>query len=384
MLPNPQTPVSATPSSLTASVSSPAPSTTRSALPSTPISAASTSGSLEEGPPAVCRRRHSLRGPAICISNDYVQRVLAELSLENLFSGMGGDIHVALDGNLHHRHLKSGGDGVPFHNSTQNLLKEFVDSVGDRITAARAHPPKKHTPPVPDNVIDSDQDAYKAASGDNQKRSNEAFDENGIMALVCRHDILLFVAMIDTPAEQQKHAVALLLALFQMLPALATVVTLYDIGCVLDWSIHIYDLLDSEIVERLQLATAVMHAYGHQWVCQLHYNPRMHIGLGITDGEGTERLWSRLRKMIGLERRASRAKRIWLLDCQCDSIALDLREGLGKWITRRQRKNVQKKESEAVRVLQKLQMYFGGTGVSRRQCRAPLMLVSVPGYLTTL
>ena len=50
------------------------------------------------------------------------------------------------------------------------------------------------------------------------------------------------------------------------------------------------------------LATTAMHAYGHQWSCQLVYNPRLRIGLGLTDGEGVERLWSRLRKLIGITR----------------------------------------------------------------------------------
>jgi len=45
-----------------------------------------------------------------------------------------------------------------------------------------------------------------------------------------------------------------------------------------------------------------MHAYGHQWACQLVYNPRLRPGLGLTDGEGTERLWSRLRKLIPITR----------------------------------------------------------------------------------
>lgn len=45
-----------------------------------------------------------------------------------------------------------------------------------------------------------------------------------------------------------------------------------------------------------------MHAYGHQWSCQLVYNPRLRAGLGLSEGEGTERLWSRLRKLIGLTR----------------------------------------------------------------------------------
>ncbi|KAJ8094931.1 hypothetical protein PM082_010147 [Marasmius tenuissimus] len=162
------------------------------------------------------------------------------------------------------------------------------------------------------------------------------------------------MASIDTLVEQQKHAVALLVALFRMLPALATVVALYDIACVLDRSIQIYDLLDDDIVARLQLAAAVMHAYDHQWVCKPHYNPRMRIGLEIMDGECTERLWSRLHKMIRLERRASCARRAGIIDRQCDAIALDLREGIGKWITKQLEKNIQKKEADAVKELRKL------------------------------
>lgn len=45
-----------------------------------------------------------------------------------------------------------------------------------------------------------------------------------------------------------------------------------------------------------------MHAYAHQWSCQLVYNPRLREGVGLTDGEGVERLWSRLRKLIGITR----------------------------------------------------------------------------------
>ena len=48
-----------------------------------------------------------------------------------------------------------------------------------------------------------------------------------------------------------------------------------------------------------------MHAYGHEWACQLVFNPRMAVGLGLSDGEGTERLWSRLTKLITIERSSS-------------------------------------------------------------------------------
>lgn len=48
-----------------------------------------------------------------------------------------------------------------------------------------------------------------------------------------------------------------------------------------------------------------MHVYGHQWACQLAYNPHLCHGLGLTDGKGVERTWLRLRKLIGVVRPSS-------------------------------------------------------------------------------
>lgn len=67
----------------------------------------------------------------------------------------------------------------------------------------------------------------------------EKHDDAGIMALVCRHDIPLFLANIDTPGEQQKYAVALIEHLFSLLPPNATVSLLYDVACVLDRSLRL-------------------------------------------------------------------------------------------------------------------------------------------------
>ncbi|KAL0573317.1 hypothetical protein V5O48_008639 [Marasmius crinis-equi] len=263
----------------------------------------------------------------------------------------GGDIHVAIDASFGHRHLKSGGDGAEFHTSYRILTKTEVDNVGVRIDAARKTPPKQYDSGVPDHIVEADREAFHAAKGDNETTSNQRFDENGLMALVCRHDIPLLAASIDTPGEQQKYAVALLEEFFRLIPSQATVGVLYDIACVVDRSIHIYNILEEDVVSRIIFATAVMHAYGHQWTCQLHYNPRLGKGFGLTDGEGTERLWSALRKLIGLERRSSRARRIWLLDRQCDAIAQNHREDLGAFIERKLIKFVHKKEAESVRQL---------------------------------
>lgn len=70
----------------------------------------------------------------------------------------------------------------------------------------------------------------------------------------------------------------------------------------IDFSFLQYDILPVNITQRLIFATSVMHAYGHQWACQLVYNPRLRQGLGLTEGEGTERIWSKFRKLIGVTR----------------------------------------------------------------------------------
>jgi hypothetical protein len=43
---------------------------------------------------------------------------------------------------------------------------------------------------------------------------------------------------------------------------------------------------------------SIFHAYGHQWPCQLIYHPRKCIGFGLSDGEGCERFWSSIRRLI--------------------------------------------------------------------------------------
>ena len=111
-----------------------------------------------------------------------------------------------------------------------------------------------------------------------------------------------------------------------------------------------------------------MHAYVHQWSCQIIYNPRIREGPGLSDGEGVERFWSRLRKMIGVTRVSAvrhlwyihscsltspqRRRRIWMLDRQARSIGAELRDDLGDWI-RRRLKTIATEESESHKILSK-------------------------------
>jgi len=119
-----------------------------------------------------------------------------------------------------------------------------------------------------------------------------------------------------------------------------------------------------------------MHAYGHEWACQLIYNPRLIQGLGLSDGEGTERLWSRFIKLIGIQRASSvgsasllyfiyhytlipvtlfsqRQRRIWLIDRHAAAVANDMVTDLGDWLRRRLKKGIQEQSSVAREVLDK-------------------------------
>ncbi|KZT28316.1 hypothetical protein NEOLEDRAFT_1058906, partial [Neolentinus lepideus HHB14362 ss-1] len=250
--------------------------------------------------------------------------------------GTGSDLHVAIDLNFHQRHRRTAGDSPKFYAAEYFISKEDVDAVGERILKARKKGPRSdYRAKVPDIAVDECEKSFEAADEAKQKTHEGRFDDTGLVALICRHDNPILLANVDTPGEQQKFAVALLEALFLSIPTYATVCCLYDVGCVIDRSLHLYDILSPDVVSRLMFATSAMHAYGHQWSCQLVYNPRLRHGLGLTDGEGVERLWSRLRKLISVTRSSGRQRRIWLLDRQAHHINDINKQELGHWIRRK-------------------------------------------------
>ena len=146
---------------------------------------------------------------------------------------VGSNIHVAMDGNFHHRHQRSAGDCPQFYEPTYFIPKAQVDAIGHHIACACQCPSKLAPSAIPDEAIDQCEASYKAADGQKQKTAMDNFDDSGVMVLICCHDILLFLANIDTPGEQQKYGVALISHLFSLLPYQANIVVLYDVGCVL-------------------------------------------------------------------------------------------------------------------------------------------------------
>ncbi|KAF7334389.1 ULP-PROTEASE domain-containing protein [Mycena venus] len=158
--------------------------------------------------------------------------------------------------------------------------------------------------------------------------------------------------------HKQQYIVALLEEVNDHLPPQATVVQAYDVGCVTDHSLNLFPILSVGFRERVSFIINAMHAYGHQWVCQLIYNPRLRRGVGLTDGEGVERFWSRIRKLIPLTRSQWLSRQIWMIDQYAAFVNDEGRESLGTWITRQQNKNLAKKQDAALKTL--------------RECRVPV------------
>jgi Kyakuja-Dileera-Zisupton transposase len=223
------------------------------------------------------------------------------------------DVVVSLDACFKQSRRKGKGDQYdPSHTHPETVfvskdsvsaMEEYVDSVRpqkDRNQKGR----ESHKPDgfekgmrVPTSVLDECGESFLAADEKRQKASTQLYSDTGLMALLCRHDRVLWLANMTSPGERQHYALVLLQTLFEHLPHNMRVGLLYDIGCQLHRSCIKWDFL-KEFQERIIFGISVFHAYGHQWPCQLIYHPRKCCGFGLSDGEGCERFWSAIKLLI--------------------------------------------------------------------------------------
>ncbi|KZV86779.1 hypothetical protein EXIGLDRAFT_621460, partial [Exidia glandulosa HHB12029] len=62
---------------------------------------------------------------------------------------------------------------------------------------------------VPDHVLDECEESFLAAQEKVAKASKNYYSETGLMALLCRHDRVLWTVNLTTPGERQHYALAL-------------------------------------------------------------------------------------------------------------------------------------------------------------------------------
>ncbi|EJD33547.1 hypothetical protein AURDEDRAFT_76906, partial [Auricularia subglabra TFB-10046 SS5] len=246
------------------------------------------------------------------------------------------DFHFALDGNFGHRHNCTASNCPHIVYDMRSFVpKDFVDAVGAAHDECRQRPARSYDSVVPLAAVKACESSHTAADGSRVKCGGEKHDDRGLVAIVCRHDVPLFICNVDTPGEQFKYGLALLLWTSMHLPDNATILCLYDIGCVAHKIIQSYDLLGEQLEARVAFATSAMHAYAHQWECQIVYSPRLNPSYGLSDGEGCERLWLRIRKLISNLRSAARQMRLITLDRHVQFVADAIRDDSGRWLGRK-------------------------------------------------
>ncbi|KAL1726383.1 hypothetical protein EV714DRAFT_219491 [Schizophyllum commune] len=171
-----------------------------------------------------------------------------------------------------------------------------------------------------------------------------------------------------TPGEQQFYAVALMDALMEQLPLDWIVGLLYDIACQIHLSAVKYGLFGSYL-GRLRFAVSVFHAFGHDLPCQLIYHPRKRVGFGLTDGEGCERFWYSISKLIPYLRVAGYHLRKYTLNGQFAFATKDAITGIGAWLSRKSR-NLADKRKEAYLLLEEAGDVARDENFIREQWRA--------------
>ncbi|GBE84718.1 hypothetical protein SCP_0606980 [Sparassis crispa] len=91
----------------------------------------------------------------------------------------------------------------------------------------------------------------------------------------------------------------------------------------------------SDVIDHIIFSISIFHAYGHQWSCQLIYHPQKCVGFSLTNGEGCERFWSAIRKLIPSLQVSGYHQWLFTLDTQVwhlDDVSL---HALGHWIVKK-------------------------------------------------
>ncbi|RDB26796.1 hypothetical protein Hypma_005259 [Hypsizygus marmoreus] len=187
---------------------------------------------------------------------------------------------------------------------------------------------------VPASVLDGCEAGFTAADDRREKASTQFFDDTALMAMLCRHDVVLWIVNMRSAGEKQHYTLVLIETLFQHLPPDFTIGLLYDIGCQLHWSCVKWGFLD-RYTDRIIFAISVFHAFGHQWPCQIIYHPRKCRGFGLSDGEGCECFWHSISKLIAYLRVCRYHQWLYTLDKQVEHAHTAILTHLGQWLLRR-------------------------------------------------
>ncbi|KAJ7639516.1 hypothetical protein FB45DRAFT_977229 [Roridomyces roridus] len=201
---------------------------------------------------------------------------------------------------------------------------------------------------VPRSALNNCRNSFTAADENRAKANTAKYDDTGLMAMLCRHDRVLWVVNMHSAGGKQFNVLLLMEILFQHIPRKATIGILYNIACQLERGARKWGWLDRYLA-CLIFAVSIFHAFGHDWACQMRFHPRKRKGFGFTNGEGCERLWHAISHLIAHLRISEYYRRLYTLDMQLKAEDEKNLFDLGKWLKRRTLHSVQKRaEAEGI------------------------------------
>ncbi|KAJ7111122.1 hypothetical protein C8R46DRAFT_932834 [Mycena filopes] len=339
------------------------------APPSTPLRGRASSPSRTQTPAARGKRKRepSPEAPKNPFPDPQPRTRPSEYLRERCPSCFGGDfktsdgidVQICADACFTQKKRKSDPDPPKHHPNTHFVsedqsqqMEEFVDAmrkplpkqkkarveqVGDKHIVGPDDPEDGYEGedlPLPRSVLNSCEASFKAADKNRQKASTKLHDDTALMALLCRHDRVLWIVNMHSAGEKQFYVLLLIETFFQHIPLETTVGLLYDVACQLERSARKWGFLD-RYLHRLMFAVAVFHAFGHDWPCQLLYHPRKRAGFGFSNGEGCERFWHSISHLIAHLRISSYHHRLYTLDTQVKHADEANLFGLAAWNKRR-------------------------------------------------
>ncbi|OAX33609.1 hypothetical protein K503DRAFT_794452 [Rhizopogon vinicolor AM-OR11-026] len=195
---------------------------------------------------------------------------------------------------------------------------------------------------IPTSVLEGCNDSFITADEKREKASTQFFSDTGVMALLCRHDRVLWLVNMTSAGEKQHYTLTLIRRWFKHLLSNFKVGLLYDIRCQLKRSCCKWGFL-TNVLPRIVFGISIFHAFGHQWACQIVYHPRKCVGFGLSDGEGCECFWSAIKPLIPSLQVSGYNQRIFVIDEQVRHLDHKSMVAFGQWLWRRWRHCQEKK-----------------------------------------
>lgn len=111
-----------------------------------------------------------------------------------------------------------------------------------------------------------------------------------------------------------------------------SITILYDIAC----SLHAHVMNNNSAINciksKLNWGVSIFHAFAHSIKCQVKYHPRIKEGIGLTDGEALERIWSYLGRYVSNTKHMRPAHRLDILSLAIQNISNRMITNLGNFI----------------------------------------------------